>query len=172
MINDTPIERPSLAAALNFTPADLDANRDGRISETQAARIRRSWRLTRAIVAGLLIVLVLLATTLIYFGQQSDSAILTLTGITLAVINAGVAVIGVQNYLRLSRDFNEGRAIALTGSAKRTVRVNGRNVAYLIEIDGQRLPVSKDAFNAFEENHEYHVYLSASSRRLLSAEAV
>ncbi len=171
-MSESSTERPWLARALDFTPADLDANRAGRLSDLQAARIRQGAARTRLITVSAVIGLTLAATLAIFLGQQNDSALSTFAGITLAVINAAVVAIGAWHYLRLARDFNNGQVLTLTGAVTRTVRLNGRAVSYVLGVGDQRLVVTKDAFNAFEEGRAYRVYLSASARRVLAAESV
>src|SRR3954467_13776069 len=105
----------SLAEALNFSGDDLTANRAGRLSEAQIARLTRSWRRTLWIVIGLVVLFVLIATTLLFLAQQHDSPILTVIGIIVTIINATIVGLGAQSYLRTSSDIRGGRVVTING---------------------------------------------------------
>jgi hypothetical protein len=161
----------TLPETLGFTPEDLAANRDGRLSEAQKARLTRNWRRTLWIVIGLVIVCGLGATILLFVGQQQGSAILSFVGILVTFVNAAIVGLGAQSYLRTSRDIREGRVAELSGVVSHTIRVSGRVATYILKLDGQPLVVSKPVFFAVEDGKPYRFYRAPASKTLLSGEA-
>jgi len=166
-----PPNEARLAAALNFTAIDLNANRTGDISLAQADRLRRTWRrllITSLIALG---VIVLTAALFLYAGQRTPSAILLLIGIALTVGNALLMGRLVQAYFRLRGDLCPP-IVVQEGTITRTLRVAGRGRAYLIAIDGQPLYVTKPVFNAFADSTRYRLYRAPASKIILSAERI
>jgi len=88
--------RLDLSEALQFTEEDIAANREGRLSPAQQARLRRGFR--RTLIAGIIgiIVIGLGATTLIFLGQQNNSMVLVVLGIALTVLNAFIVGMPVK----------------------------------------------------------------------------
>ncbi len=167
----TPVTTIStLPETLNFTPDDLAANRDGRLSEAQKERLTRNWQRTLWIVIGIVIGCGFGATTLLFLAQQQGSPVLTFLGILVTVINAGIVGLGAQSYLRTSRDIREARVDTLSGVVSHTIRVSGRVATYILKLDGVPLVVSKPVFFAVEDNKPYRFYRAPTSKTLLSGE--
>ncbi len=167
------LQQPDLQTALGFSAEDLAANRAGSLSVGQAARLRQNWRRQLTVSIILVIVLMLVATFLLYFGQQNDSAVLTFVGMAITVINAVIVGVGAQGYLRMSGDLARGSVVVTSGAVSRVVRVaSGRATSYVLKVDGrEEVIVSKLVFNAFAEGQRYTLYRAAASKALLSAEA-
>ncbi|MBK8029105.1 MAG: hypothetical protein IPK17_06245 [Chloroflexi bacterium] len=168
------LQAPDLMTALGFNADDLAANRAGSLSTGQAARLRKNWRRQLTVSIILVIVLMFVATTLLFLGQRNDSGALTFVGMAITVINGVIVGVGAQSYLRLSGDLRVGSVIATSGVVKRVVRVaSGRATSYVIRVgDGGDVNVSKVVFNAFEEGQRYTLYRAAASKALLSAESL
>lgn len=162
----------TLAEALQFTNDDLAANRAGQLSGAQAARLRRNVRRTLTAILAIVFFSILLATVLIFLGQQNGSVVLTLVGIVLTIFNAGVVGFGVQSWARYRIDVGATPVLAQEGEVARTLRLVGRTPLYIVTFQGSRIAVSKDAFNAFGEGTTFRLYRSAGSKTLLSAEKV
>jgi hypothetical protein len=160
----------SLTDALNFSAEDLQANREGRLSEAQKYRLTRGWRRTLWIEIGLVIVLTLGATTLIFVAQRSDLPLLNVIGILMTIINAGIVGLGAQSYLRTSSDLKNGKVATISGVVSHTIRVSGRVATYILKVDHQAVVVSRLVFFAVEDGKAYHLYRAPSSKTLLSAE--
>ena len=160
----------SLTEALNFSEEDLQANRAGRLSEAQKYRLTRGWRRTLWIVIGLVIVLTLGATTLIFVAQNNDLPVLNVIGVLITVINAAVVGLGAQSYLRTSSDLKGGKVATISGVVSHTIRVSGRVATYILKVDNQNVVVSRLVFFAVEDGKAYHLYRAPSSKTLLSAE--
>jgi hypothetical protein len=160
----------SLTEALNFSEEDLQANRAGRLSEAQKYRLTRGWRRTLWIVIGLVIVLTLGATTLIFVAQNNDLPVLNVIGVLMTIINAGIVGLGAQSYLRTSSDLKGGKVATISGVVSHTIRVSGRVATYILKVDNQNVVVSRLVFFAVEDGKAYHLYRAPSSKTLLSAE--
>ena len=160
----------SLTDALNFSAEDLDANRAGRLSETQKQRLTRGWRRTLWIVIGMVIVFGLAATTILFVAQRNNSLVLNVVGIVLTIINALIVGLGAQSYLRTSSDLKGGRVVTISGVVSHTIRVSGRVATYILKVGDQNVVVSRLVFFAVEDGKAYHFYRAPSSKTLLSAE--
>ena len=161
----------ALMLALGFSEADLEANRRGALSASQAARLRASRR--RQLAAGMLLFagLVVAATTFIYLGQANGNAILGWAGALLILINAVVVGVMARAYMRVGGDLRPGNVQVLAGQVERVLRRGRQADNYLIRIDGASLAVSKEVFLSFRHEAPYRLYRAARSGALLSAEA-
>src|SRR5690606_34829136 len=114
--------RLDLSEALQFTEEDIAANREGRLSPAQQARLRRGFR--RTLIAGIIgiIVIGLGATTLIFLGQQNNSMVLVVLGIALTVLNAIIVGFLVRSRLRLQSDLTHPVKMQ-DGIVSRTLRI-------------------------------------------------
>lgn len=162
-----------LQQALNFSDDDLNANRNGALSEMQMYQLRVQRR--RGIFTGVLILLVvaLIATLFIFFGGQNDSPILTVIGIGITLCNAALTGIFGRYWLRLTGDIRRGEVNALQGELVRVVKPVTRRVANtLIRIDEVELLVNRTTFDAFQHKQRYILYRAPYTGILLSAERV
>ena len=159
-----------LMRLLNFEPADLQANRAGHLSDRQRQRLGRLRRRAALLSGAIMVMIVLLATGVIFLGQRQGSAIALLVGIGLTSINAVIMGRAVQNWLRLDEDLRRDEVEELDGTIQRTVRVIGRALIYLIKIDGRELNVPKAVFNALPEGGRWRISRARRSASLLAAE--
>ena len=160
----------SLTEILNFGEEDLAANRAGQLSEAQKYRLTRGWRRTLWIVIGLVIALGLGATTILFVAQRNDLPVLSVIGVLMTVINAGIVGLGAQSYLRTSSDLKNGRVATVSGVVSHTIRVSGRVQTYILKVGGENVVVSRLVFFAVEDGKAYHLYRAPTSKTLLSAE--
>lgn len=156
-------------AAFGFTSADLTANRAGRLSEAQAARLRRLRTRTIAVTAAIVGVLVMAAAAFLFIGRQNDQIVLQIAGISLTVVNAVVITYGVASAHRLGRDI-DGGVEPIIGTAARTLRLVNRVPTYIITLNGQEVPMPKAAFALIADGVPITVYRAPATRTLLSAE--
>ena len=159
-----------LMAALGFSEADLDDNRRGALSPTQAARLRSSRQRQLLFALPLFVGLVLAATVLVFAGQRSGNPVLSLAGALLIVINAVVVGTVGRGYMRVGADLRPGNVEALAGEVERVLRRGRHGDDYLIRIGGASLRVSKAVFLGFQHQASYRVYRAAHSSLLLSVE--
>jgi hypothetical protein len=164
-------ETTDLMDALGFNADDLAVNRRGMLSEGQQLRLRRGRR--RALLTGIaaIVVVGILATVLLFIGQQNGSSILRLTGLAITVCNAGLMGVVIQNRLRADNDLKNGTVNPLRGVIQHTIRVSrGHVVGYVLTIADERIVVSKTVFGAFKEGAAYCLYRTPTTRTILSAE--
>lgn len=159
----------ALMAAMNFTPADLKANRQGRLSPAQVERVKAMRRRQALVAAILFLTLALAATALIFMGQQNQNLILSAAGGLLTVVNALMMGGLGRSYMRASGDLRGG-VEALAGEVERVLRRGRQRDNYLLRIDGLSLYVTQDIFLGFKHKATYRIYRTRLSGMLLSAE--
>ena len=166
-----------LRAALNFTEADLSANRQGQLSIEQIKRLRRAQVRSALIGALVFLALVLASTALIYFGQAEyeNNAVLLIAGLGLILLNALLVGYLGRGFMRLDsvlRSDGSPGVEALVGSVERVLQRGRQRDSYLIQVADQRLAVTKDIFMQFEHQRSYRIYRTRLTRIMLSAERV
>ena len=166
----TPPDSAPLMSALNFTPEDLAANREGRLSEPQRERLRAARRRTLRIGIASIVVVVLLATTALYFGQVNEAGVLSFVGVALTICGAAVSGVLVRNWYRLTSDLERDTVQTLAGTVEHTVRVSGRVANYILRIDGQELNVPKPVFLSLQNGGQYRLYRTPAAQVLLAGE--
>jgi hypothetical protein len=160
----------TLMDIMGFTKVDLEANQQGNLSSAQADKLKRSRQRNTIIGAVLFFVFVIVATVMIFLGQQNENSILSLVGAVLAMINAiMIGMIG-RSYMRTSVDLRDGNVEMLEGELERIVRPGRQQDSYLLRIDDASLYVTKDVFIQFRHEATYRLYRSRISGVLLSAE--
>jgi hypothetical protein len=161
-----------LAGALDFDSDDLQINRSGMISERQRARLRTSRSRSTLISVLALVVIGLVAAGVLFLAQQGNSWIALLIGIALTAVNAVIMGRMVQNWLRTAGDLQRAEIQTLSGVVKRTVRVVGRAVIYVLTIEGHELVVPKEVFNAIVDGSRWRLYRAAHTGTLLAGEPI
>ena len=151
-----------LMAAMNFTEADLMANRQGHLSPAQVERIKRVRRRHTLMAAVLFLALALAAAVLIFFGQQNRSFILSAAGGLLTMVNALLMGGLGRSYMRTGSDLRAGGVEALAGEVERVLRRGRQQDNYLLRIDGASLYVTKDVFLGFQHEAPYRIYRNPS----------
>ncbi len=164
-------QRQTLMQALDFTAADLDANRAGQLSEMQVYRLRVRRRRTELLGALLVLVSALLATAFIFTGNRNDSPVLLLVGIGVTICAAMFTGTFLRHWLRLNADINSGTVLVQSGKLERVLKpVNRRVINYLIRVDTAEIAVTKEAFTAFEHEAPYRLYRARYTGTLLAGE--
>ncbi|MFN8528243.1 MAG: hypothetical protein U0670_06505 [Anaerolineae bacterium] len=159
----------NLSDVLHFTDDDLAANRSGALSPAQRQRLERMWNRS-ALIGGITVLGIIFgATFLIFIGQRNESSVLTVIGLVLTVVNAGIVGLLAQSRIRLNQDLRLSVS-STQGIIAHTVKVFNRTATYILEVNGERLLVSKPVFFAFEERTAYILYRTAANKTLLSAE--
>lgn len=157
--------------ALRFNETDLSANREGRLSEVQAYRLRV--RRQRSILSGVALTLAaaLIATLFLFAGRRGDNLILTFVGIGVTLCSAAITGIFSRYWLRLTADIQGDRVQVLRGTLERVIRpVTRRAVNYVVRVGEAEMSVSQEAFEAFEHQGRYVLYRAPYSGMLLAAE--
>lgn len=160
----------ALMTALNFTHDDLTANRAGNLSEAQADRIKRI-RLRNTMIAGVaFFVIVIIATTFIFFGQTNQNPILSAVGGLLTVLNAVMIGAVGRSYMRASADLRAGGVQALEGKLERVIQRGRRGDHFMVRIDDASIYITEEIFLKFQHEKKYRIYRTRLSGVLLSAE--
>lgn len=164
-----------LANALNFTDEDLNANRAGRMSVVQSARLYHhlktelKWSILGIpFFVGLLILLGFSLST-------GRGAVDFCAGLMfLFAVLSGMVLISLTVSLRRSylADLNEGRSKVIQGSVN--IQRTGDDSRVFIPIDEGCLSfnISREAGSMFHEGQTYRFYFAPRSHFLLSAEPV
>ena len=112
----------ALMRAMRFSEADLQANRSGELSRVQAERMQRARRRQLIIAVIVFFAFVILATSLLYFGQRNQNQILAMAGALLIVVNAILVGIVGRAFMRLGSDLRAGNIEVLDGDVERVLR--------------------------------------------------
>jgi hypothetical protein len=160
-----------LQRSLGFTDEELEANRNGYLSERQRDGLAERRKLrgcgTRlAVVAFVVSAALLVGAPLVIggsAGQSTEEAFRQALPYTLPVAGVFLGVglfFVVVGYVR-SRDLDTGKVSVVEGVVQRSARFIGgkvRRMAYYVTIGGVRFPVQKDEFDAFNDGSYCRVY--------------
>jgi len=161
----------ALMSALAFSSEDLSANRTGTLSEMQHWRLRARRRRSIIIGVAVILVAVLIATGLIFIGQQNDNGILSILGIAVTLCSAAMTGTFARFWMRINGDIQSREVVITQGTLERVVKpVTRRVVNTIIRVDDVELLVSKEAFDAMAHNHPYALYRTPHTGTLLAAE--
>ena len=161
----------TLIQALGFTPDDLKVNRTGQMSELQHFNLRVQRRRAIASGMGILFIVILIASVLIFIGQKQDSLILKIVGIGITICNAALAGIFFRYWMRLSADINAKEARIISGTLERIIKPVNRHVLnYMIRVSNIEVIISEEAFEVFIHQEKYILYRAPYTGVLLSAE--
>lgn len=169
----------SLKFALNFTDADLQANREGYMSEAQKRRAKRSlWQFI-----GLYLVLTLSSVWVLGFFIkyiQDTNSIIEKLGIGIAGIVPFLCLAGCFYILKESFQLHdesvegdeEEKVISLTGTVWLVTEDDKGNYGrmFRVGIDDKFLTVPDSVFDTVKDGQVYTVYYSEKFERLLSME--
>lgn len=159
-----------LMLVLKFTDADLHANRNGKLSVTQSAQLKRDKQRIALIGLGLFFVFVLVSTGLIFSGQRSQNDVAFVGGFVLIMANALTVGILGREYMRLDGDQRLGSVDALAGPVERVILRGRRSDRYLLRIEGEDINVNSETLACFEHRARYRIYRTQRAQVLLSAE--
>ncbi|MEQ8674137.1 MAG: hypothetical protein RLP44_09050 [Aggregatilineales bacterium] len=173
--NTEPAPQPAtleqLQQAMEFMLDDLEANRQGKLSEMQNYHLRV--RRQQAILTGasLIFLFIISATVLIFLGRRQESSILTIIGIGVTLGNAAMTGIFARYWLRINADIQRGKVHTITGTLERVVKpVTRRVVNMMIRVEGFETIVNKEVFESFNHKQPYKLYTTPYTGSLLSAE--
>jgi hypothetical protein len=156
-----------LATVLNFTPEDLTANRERKLSEAQRARLQRSL-LREAVLYGVaeaVIVVILLIAISATLQESEDVPAIILLG--LALLSSIYPIYMVVRYRATRAELTAGMVERATGRVSMDKREGG---IYRMEIGSRSFAIRKTVREAFEDGGQYHVYYAPRTKTILSAE--
>lgn len=161
-----------LMSVLEFSAADLQANRLGLLSEAQAAVIRKDHRSYVLKAMALFFAFVIIATILIFIGQKMQNLITTAAGSGVTLVNALLIGFSGREYMRMGSDIRSGAVDALAGDVERVIRRSRKSDRYILRINDEEIFVTKEIFLCFEHERPYRIYRTRLAKLLLSAESV
>ena len=157
----------ALSRVLNFTEDDLTANGEGRLSETQRARLR-SQMVFWGIGGGLMFLIMALALIGLLNLQFN---LLSLIG--MAVVGLLMLVFGAGTWIEVSErwfDLYKGVVLSVTGEAELYVRSRVQGVAYhSMKIGGLDFPLPDPVQLAFYPGDRYEVFYTPKAKIIMSA---
>lgn len=160
-----------------FSEADLEANRQGRLSEAQKADLAAKGRkiFTSCSTAGLSIV----GIGVLFFVMLS---LLNATQVTIcpnplifiiAAVVAGAACVsfGISTFFYTRRSTGQDTVVALTGpiTLEKQVR-SAKYVTTILRLGDQRFTIPADAYDHLTDGVSYTVYTRPNSLQILSIE--
>ena len=157
-------------------PVDaLEANRAGRLSETQRKWLRslaKNWRGNGRSIAGVAAVL----GVIVLFLANRGGTERVLIGVGLLVVAGFVFVISVLGTDTMDADLRDGKVLSVEGAiAKRTFVTHGRNTStttYYIDVNNKQMVAFRDQYEAAPDAGYVRVYYVPHSMRVVNLEHV
>ncbi len=160
-----------LMEGLRFTDEDLQANRQGQLSDRQRSYLWIDRRKNAILGVVLAIAFVMGTGALLFYGIQQGNPILQVLGLLLAGCNTGLVWLFGLNWLRSGYDLRSGAVEIIEGEAQHVVRQLGRAQVGSIRIgDTVEVPTDADTFKAFTPGATYRLYRTTHAQRFLSIE--
>ena len=170
---------PPLMSLLQFTSADLDANRQGHLTSNQKRCLRRQCLTGRQMLHAVLLTLFVVA---IIGGIVAEinaedwivslSLALLLLG-TLGVVFGGLGLRAWREvrreWLALRADLDAGSVASASGSVQMEL-IDGHPPRCYLHVAGQRFEIPEKAAFVFDQHQPYTVYYAPRLGRLLSVE--
>ena len=159
-----------------FPPDALQTNRSGRLTDqqrkwfTSEARGFRKGELSAAIFCVALALVLLLLTSP---KSASDRAFLTIAGVGLLIIAGFLVVRSFTGADALTADMRSGKVESVEGAiAKHFRQSTGRSstTTYYFDVDGQRVTVSRVAYNAAPDAGYVRILFLPQSHHLVNLE--
>ena len=158
---------PTLAETLNFNEEDLQANRNGRLSDAQQRRLMSQ---SGCGIVGAAVVVLALAGVGFWILALGSWQIASIFFVLAAVI----AVLNRTGRGQFRAEVQAGRVAIAAGEitliADEIANPNGGVVEYVLEVNDEGFVIPRDAFVAFEDNTVYRIYYLPQSRIVLAAE--
>ena len=162
----------ALMTEMGFDKQDLQANRAGKLSSRQIARLQALQRRALLIGAIFFFSLALLATLFIFMGQQNESLVLSLIGMLMTICNAIGTGFFARQWMRLAADLRSGTCMAVRGPLERVIRPNGQINQFVLRISPAEFSVRKEIFKQFRHDKAYALYYTRHAWLLLCAEGL
>lgn len=177
--------RTRLERGLDFTPSDLDANRQGRVSDRQGETIRQQMAASRRMTFGLqvLVGVVSLALTAGWLATRGRSVLFSGAGVAMLTVWLVLPVAGFLAYRRRAGSEEHLREVSVAEGTVEAYQADDDDLADELEeygfggeimVGDFHAVVTDAAFHAFEPERRYRVYYLGRHgvHHLLSAEAL
>ena len=156
-----------LIEAIGFSEEDLEANREGYMSEQQRRSLFRKW--TPWTCFTLLFAALILPTMLPFVLEQLGTS--TLSPLTLiAAVFLVVPVYFAYKWWQLSVDMRQRLVTSVEGRVRLDLSGGGNSSQLTVSIGKAKFHVKKPIFLAFKNGDPYCVYYAPRSKTILSAE--
>src|SRR5258708_38001186 len=163
--------KESLMQAIKFTPEDLEANRNGTITEAQRAKLGKNAGFTRGITLfmyGVFIVMIIgIGAYFFVFSDTGQNLLKSSNGdtpigpIVIGVLSAVVVIVFMSALRTLMRtnDMAKGKVSVTEGPAKlKTYPAGYWMRSYQAKIGKTNFHVQQPVFNAFVEGGSYRLF--------------
>ena len=156
-----------LMYAIGFTEEDLEANRNGQLSERQRNELKR--------VRNMMLVYesIILPFSIVFFILLLASNVFT-SSLILMSITIGILVginLPIQVLFKFAHDAQKAEAHCSDGRVKLEIKsMTGRHEKYRVIVEQVKLKVSKEIFLAFKNGDPYLICYTPHTKKLLSAE--
>lgn len=162
---------PPLEETLMFSPADLDANRGGRLTDEQRDRLQRSEITLNLVMTAASILLYVVLFYIITFS-------LAISLLILAVLLVVMGLPLIRRSLKLLDDMRAARVEQVSGTVEHKTRIapwRRYSRLYFIDVttdDGatERFTVRREVYQSFDAGARYRVYYLPDSRQMVAAE--
>lgn len=155
----------ALMYAIGFTEEDLEANREGWLSERQRAELNRQRReMLVGIIALLVVSLFVFLIGLFSYRDKNASAV-----IPVLVLTTGGAIYIAYRWGNKDADFQGKRVEFVEGRVELRLGSN-KSATCSIFIQNRAFLVSNEVFLAFKNGDPYVIYYTPASKTILSAE--
>jgi hypothetical protein len=171
-----------LMRALNFSEADLQANRDGYMTPAQRRRLAR-WQHPIYLLGLLLLPSVVVVGWLMNLGlafrHGSVTPVVLVTNFMVASLVAyGAIPVAARallrqhaQYQRIRIDLTNNQVLQITGILQmHRTPASDPESSYFVEMGGRTFKVSAHAYALLEDNTPYTLYFLPNTMRLLAAE--
>ncbi|HEX2908355.1 MAG TPA: hypothetical protein VHO69_15895 [Phototrophicaceae bacterium] len=161
-----------LMDVIRFNDEDLEANRDGYMTQRQRSRLndeRFSFKLMGVLA---LVACPIFSIAAIIDGIQRHDTVASRVGIIglICLVTAGITLYTWLRWRRFDRDLSKGEVAATQGLVRLGMSDRSRSTTYMVTVDYVTLNISKRTFFTFKNGDPYCLYYTPYSRTLLSAE--
>jgi hypothetical protein len=165
--------QPSLEQALNFTPAELAANRQGHLSDGQRRLLRR--RSYYPVAAYSLLAVIILAALFGFLGGSNSPILFSQTGCLVSspfiLVIIFFAILGIRKWKQFNTDVTIGRVAGVSGKISMDMYAAGYGLMVLnLKVQGKKFNLTKPAMLALRNGESYTIYYAPTSKIVLSAE--
>jgi hypothetical protein len=162
MVAEKPKMLPELMRVINFTDADLKANRAGQMTGRQIINLKnKGWETGLAGVTFTIIVLFLMYLRPLY----PDAGCVMGLCLTLVIVNA----VCISAFVHQAQDIHDLKVEKVSGTVSKNILTSRTTTTYQLKIQKSYFNVDKPLYDIFTEA-DYTLYFLPNTRTILSAE--
>jgi hypothetical protein len=164
--NEADATQEDLMWAIGFTPTDLEASREGVLSDHQ----RRKFQAERQTNLLTMVLCSLFAIVVWVVGQNFISHENLICLLIPVIVCVGIGLLKQLETFGYHRDLRQNRAEAVQGRVILDVSEKGKKAVYVVQLQHKVWPVKKTVFLAFKNGDPYVIYYAPHTNKILSAE--